>query len=99
MAKHKSGGKITANHSSLIDAAFPIVEAAEKLPEVNKIDIAGIYQADWQEPRHYADKILAHRGRLETHGERELYLTRDFYLYRRGCQNKDLPANQVWLST
>ena len=45
MAKHKSGGKITANHSSLIDAAFPIVEAAERLPEVNKISLGFIKQA------------------------------------------------------
>jgi len=42
MAKHKSGGKITANHSSLIDAAFPVVEAAEKLPEVSKISLGFI---------------------------------------------------------
>ena len=44
MAKHKNGGKITANHSSLIDAALPIVEAAERLPEVNKISLGFIKQ-------------------------------------------------------
>ena len=44
MAKHKSGGKITASHSSIIDAAVPVVEAAEKLPEVTKISLGIIKQ-------------------------------------------------------
>lgn len=45
MVKHKSGGKITTSHTSVIDAAFPIVAAAEKLPEVTKISLGIIKQA------------------------------------------------------
>ncbi|PKB73087.1 MAG: hypothetical protein BZY75_03630 [SAR202 cluster bacterium Io17-Chloro-G7] len=44
MPKHKSGGKITTNHTSLTDAALSIVEAAEKLPEVDKISLGIIKQ-------------------------------------------------------
>ena len=44
MAKHKNGGKITTSHTSLIDAAFSVVEAAEKLPEVDKISLGIIKQ-------------------------------------------------------
>ena len=39
MPKHKSGGTITTSHTSLTDAAFSVVEAAAKLPEVNKISL------------------------------------------------------------
>ena len=44
MAKHKTGGKITTSHTSIIDAALPVVEAAEKLPEVTKISLGIIKQ-------------------------------------------------------
>ena len=44
MPNHKSGGKITASHTTIIDAARPIVEAAEKLPEVTKISLGIIKQ-------------------------------------------------------
>ena len=44
MAKHKNGGKITTSHTSLIDAAFSVVGAAEKLPEVDKISLGIIKQ-------------------------------------------------------
>ncbi len=46
MPKHKSGGKITTSHTSLTDAAFSIVEAAEKLSEVNKISLGVIKRVD-----------------------------------------------------
>ena len=45
LANHKSGGKITASHSTVIDAAVPIVEAAEKMPDVSKISLGIIKQA------------------------------------------------------
>ena len=44
MARHRAGGKITASHTSIIDAAVPIVAAAEKLPEVSKISLGIIKQ-------------------------------------------------------
>ena len=44
MANHRAGGKITASHTSIIDAALPIVDAAEKLPEVTKISLGIIKQ-------------------------------------------------------
>ena len=44
MPNHRSGGKITASHSSIIDAALPVVAAAEKLPEVSKISLGVIKQ-------------------------------------------------------
>ena len=44
MAKHRAGGKITASHTSIIDAALPIVASAEKLPEVTKISLGIIKQ-------------------------------------------------------
>jgi hypothetical protein len=52
LAKHKSGGKITASHTSIIDAAFPVVEAAERLAEVTKISLGIIKQVGKSRGRH-----------------------------------------------
>ena len=52
MAKHKTGGKITTSHTSIIDAALPVVEAAEKLPEVTKISLGIIKQVGKSRGQH-----------------------------------------------
>jgi hypothetical protein len=52
LAKHKSGGKITSSHTSIIDAAIPVVEAAERLPEVNKISLGIIKQIGKSRGQH-----------------------------------------------
>jgi len=44
MPRHKTGRKITTSHTSIIDAAVPVVEAAEKLSEVTKISLGIIKQ-------------------------------------------------------
>ena len=44
MAKHIGGRKITSSHTSVIDSAFPIVNKAVNLPEVNKIALGIIKQ-------------------------------------------------------
>lgn len=37
MSLHRAGGKFTRNHTTLIDAAAPIVDRANELEEVSKI--------------------------------------------------------------
>ena len=45
MAGNKiSGGKVNRSHSTAIDAAIPIVRAAQKFPEVSKISLGIIKQ-------------------------------------------------------
>ena len=39
MARHLAGGKITRNHTTLIDAAVPVVEFLQKRSEVSKISL------------------------------------------------------------
>lgn len=52
MPAHKTGRKITTNHTSIIDAAIPIVEAAERLPEVSKISLGIIKQVGKSRGQH-----------------------------------------------
>ncbi len=39
MAKHLAGGKLTRSHTTLIDAAVPVVEFLQNRPEVSKISL------------------------------------------------------------
>lgn len=39
---HRAGGKFTRSHTTLIEAAAPIVDAAQELPEVSKISLGEI---------------------------------------------------------
>jgi hypothetical protein len=52
MPAHKTGKKITTSHTSIIDAAIPVVEAAEKLPEVTKISLGIIKQVGKSRGQH-----------------------------------------------
>lgn len=52
MAKHKTGKKITATHTSIIEAALPVVEAAERLLEVTKISLGIIKQIGISRGQH-----------------------------------------------
>ena len=52
MPTHKTGKKITASHTSIIDAAFPVVAAAEKLPQVTKISLGIIKQVGKSRGQH-----------------------------------------------
>jgi hypothetical protein len=52
MPSHKTGKKITASHTSVIDAAIPVVEAAERLPQVSKISLGIIKQVGKSRGRH-----------------------------------------------
>ncbi len=42
MSLHRAGGKFTRSHTTLIDAAVPIVDKAEDLSEVSKISLGEI---------------------------------------------------------
>lgn len=42
MPYHLGGGKITSSHSTIIDAALPVIRAAEEMTEVSKIAIGFI---------------------------------------------------------
>jgi hypothetical protein len=52
MPAHKTGKKITTSHTSIIDAAVPLVEAAERLPEVTKISLGMIKQVGKSRGQH-----------------------------------------------
>jgi len=39
MAKHLAGGKLTRSHTTLIDAAVPVVRALQNRSEVSKISL------------------------------------------------------------
>jgi hypothetical protein len=52
MPRHKAGKKITTSHTSIIDAALPLVEAAERLPEVTKISLGIIKQVGKSRGQH-----------------------------------------------
>lgn len=52
MPSHKTGKKITSNHTSIIDAAFPVVESAERLSEVTKISLGVIKQVGKSRGQH-----------------------------------------------
>ena len=42
MTPHRSGGKFAGSHTTLIDAAEELVDAARSLPEVTKISLGEI---------------------------------------------------------
>ena len=42
MSPHRSGNKFAGSHTTLIDAAEALVDAAAKLPEVTKISLGEI---------------------------------------------------------
>ena len=42
MSLHRAGGKFTKSHTTLIDAAIPIVDRASDMPEVTKISLGEI---------------------------------------------------------
>lgn len=42
MSAHRAGGKFASSHTTLIEAAEEIVDAAVKLPEVTKISLGEI---------------------------------------------------------
>ena len=42
MGKHRSGDKVSKNHSTVIDAAAPIVDAARKMRDVSKVALSFI---------------------------------------------------------
>ena len=44
MPKHKAGKKFSKSHTTIIDAAIPIINQLEKQPEVTKI-VLGIIKA------------------------------------------------------
>jgi hypothetical protein len=52
MPSHKTGKKITTSHTSIIDAAIPVVEAAERLPQVTKISLGIIKQVGKSRGQH-----------------------------------------------
>jgi hypothetical protein len=52
MPAHRTGKKITTSHTSIIDAAIPVVEAAERLPEVTKISLGIIKQVGKSRGQH-----------------------------------------------
>ena len=52
MPTHKTGRKITTSHTSIIDAAIPVVKAAERLPDVSKISLGIIKQVGKSRGQH-----------------------------------------------
>lgn len=58
MSRHFAGGKITGSHTTLIEAAKPVVNTAEKLKEVNKICL-GIITVSKSKKRLKFKPILA----------------------------------------
>ena len=43
MPSHRAGGKIAGSHTTVIDAAIPLIDQAQKIPGVSKI-VLGIIQ-------------------------------------------------------
>ena len=51
MSKHRAGGKFTGSHTTVIDKAIDLVDAANKLPCVSKIVLGLIEAVRSKKPR------------------------------------------------
>ncbi len=77
MAKHIAGGKITDTHSSIIDAAIPLVKLIQKQPEVSKIVLGPITQGLRPAPHRIKVKPITGGINITVRGsatKQELYV-------------------------
>ena len=85
MAKHKTGRKITTTHTSIIEAALPIVETAERLLEVTKISLGIIKRVGISRGQHRI-KFLPITGgwKLTVRGSSTV---QEIYIYSESAAN------------
>jgi len=91
---HRSGKKITKSHSSIIDAAIPLIDHATRMSEIEKISLGTIKQIGTGTPRL---KFTALNGGMKM-TVRGRVTTQDIFIYTKHPENVQAILTEIFAS-